>query len=376
MIPLQAETSLDSASDDLAPDACFRAVQTRDTRFDGRFFSGVKTTGVYCRPICPARTPLPHNLEFYPSAAAAEAAGYRACLRCRPETAPGMGAWRGTSNTVNRGLELIEAGALDRGDMESLAQRLGLGQRQIRRLFHQHLGASPSRVAQTHRTLLAKTLIHDSSLSMADIALASGFGSVRRFNETFQALYGRPPTTLRRAGRAQAPSRGLSLSLPWHPPLDWGQLIGDLALRGDRVIGGRWVYDLDRSIDATEGRVIAWHEAGNRLSVEIDIEDLRRLPSILVCIRRVFDLSANPVAIGRHLSLDPALAPLINLRPGLRLPGLWTDHAPPTLSDRLPDAFDHQSVKRLESWRPWRAYGLLHLRHAGLSVSDLAGTQP
>lgn len=375
MSPSYAITSSGPVQSDLDAGACFRAVETRDIRFDGRFFSGVKTTGIYCRPICPARTPLPQNLEYYPSAAAAEAAGYRACLRCRPETAPGMGAWRGTSNTVNRGLELIGAGALDEGDMESLAERLGLGERQLRRLFHKHLGASPSRVAQTHRILLAKTLIHDSSLSMADIALASGFGSVRRFNETFKVLYGRPPSALRRAGRTQSHSRGLILSLPYQPPLDWPQLLHDLTLRGDRVIEGHWIHDLDSSVDGTEGQIVVGHKQDNQLSVQIDIQDLKCLPAILACVRRVFDLSANPVAISRHLSLDPALAPLVNLRQGLRLPGPWLDPRPESLSDRLPDEFDHRMVKLLEPWRPWRAYGLLHLKHAGLCVFDLPGAR-
>src|SRR4051794_7799276 len=140
---------------DLEHDACYRAVKLRDARFDGRFFTAVKTTGIYCRPVCPARTPRSENVRFFPSAAAAQEAGFRPCLRCRPETAPDMGAWRGTSNTVSRALSLIELGALDQGDLESLADRLGVGDRQLRRLFRQHLGASPVAVAQTRRILLA-----------------------------------------------------------------------------------------------------------------------------------------------------------------------------------------------------------------------------
>src|SRR5471032_1279342 len=180
-------------------DACYRAVETRDARFDGRFFTAVKTTGIYCRPVCPARTPLSKNVTFYPTAAAAQEAGYRPCLRCRPETAPDMGAWRGTSNTVSRALALIELGALDEGNVEALANRLGGGERQLRRLFRQHLGASPVAVAQTRRVLLAKQLIHETRLPMTEIAFAAGFGSVRRFNETFQALFARPPADLRRS---------------------------------------------------------------------------------------------------------------------------------------------------------------------------------
>jgi methylphosphotriester-DNA--protein-cysteine methyltransferase len=183
---------------DLDPDVCYRAIQTRDARFDGRLFVAVKTTGIYCRPVCPARTPLRQNVGFHATAASAEEAGYRACLRCRPETSPQLGAWNGASNTVSRALALIEAGALDEGDVETLAERVGVGGRQLRRLFLQHLGATPVGVAQTRRVLLAKQLIHETDLPMAEVALAAGFGSVRRFNETFQQLYDRPPAALRR----------------------------------------------------------------------------------------------------------------------------------------------------------------------------------
>jgi len=146
---------------DLDHDACYRAVKLRDARFDGRFFTAVKTTGIYCRPICPARTPQSRNVTFFPTAAAAQEAGFRPCLRCRPETAPDMPAWRGTSTSVARGLALIELGALDGGNVDQLAERLGMGERQMRRLFRQHLGASPIAVAQTRRILLAKQLIHE-----------------------------------------------------------------------------------------------------------------------------------------------------------------------------------------------------------------------
>ncbi|MET0790819.1 MAG: Ada metal-binding domain-containing protein, partial [Polyangiaceae bacterium] len=146
---------------DLEHDACYRVIKQRDARFDGRFFTAVRTTGIYCRPVCPARTPRSQNVIFYPTAAAAQEAGFRPCLRCRPETAPDMGAWRGTSNTVSRALGLIELGALDEGNVNALADRLGLGERQLRRLFREHLGASPIGVAQTRRVLLAKQLIHE-----------------------------------------------------------------------------------------------------------------------------------------------------------------------------------------------------------------------
>src|SRR6516225_7125235 len=184
---------------ELDHDACYRALSTRDARFDGRFFAAVHTTGIYCRPICPARTPKRENVRFYPTASAAQAAGFRPCLRCRPESSPDLAAWRGTSNTVSRALALIAEGALDDEAVDGLAGRLGVGERQLRRLFKQHLGASPLAVAQTRRVLFAKQLIVETAMPMAEIALASGFGSIRRFNATFQALYQRPPRELRRA---------------------------------------------------------------------------------------------------------------------------------------------------------------------------------
>ena len=182
---------------DLDVDACYRAFRTRDSRFDGRLFGGVRTTRIYCRPICPAPMPKRENMTFYATAAAAQEAGFRPCLRCRPETAPEFAAWRGTSNTVSRALALIDRGALDEGGIDCLAERLGVGERQLRRLFRQHLGASPVSVAQTRRVLLAKQLIHETRLPMAEVALASGFGSIRRFNEIFQRLFDRPPGALR-----------------------------------------------------------------------------------------------------------------------------------------------------------------------------------
>ncbi len=351
----------------LDQEACYRAVLTRDARFDGRFFTCVKTTGIYCRPVCPARTPKRENMLFVASAAAAEEAGFRACLRCRPETAPDMGAWRGTSNTVSGGLSLIEAGALDDGNVESLAGRLGVGERQLRRLFRQHLGAAPVSVAQTRRVLLAKALIHQTGLSMAEVALASGFGSVRRFNETFQALYGRPPSALRR--QAGKPGDGaIGLSLPYRPPYDWTAMIAQLAARGDAVEAGAWSRLLIPATDGADGRVSVRPGEVGRLAVAVAVGDLRALPGVLARVRRVFDLSADPEAIARDLSADPALAPLLAARPGLRLAGHWIDAGHEAPNDRL-DA--PELAARAEGWRPWRAYGLAHLRAAGIDPATL-----
>ena len=191
-----------------------RARLARDSRFDGQFYVGVKTTGIYCRPICPANSPKSQNIAFYPSAAAASEAGFRPCLRCRPESAPGTPAWSGTSTTVRRGLRLISRGALDEGNIEKLAERLGVTSRHLRRLFSQHLGASPLAVAHTQRLHFAKQLISETSLPMSHISTAAGYGSVRRFNDTFRKTYGKTPRDLRCSGdRVDPIGRNATLSV-------------------------------------------------------------------------------------------------------------------------------------------------------------------
>ncbi len=175
---------------DMDDDACYRAIETRDHRFDGRLFVAVTTTRVYCRPFCPAPTPKRANVRLFPTAAAAQEAGFRPCLRCRPETSPDLAFWRGSSNTVSRALGLIEAGALDEAGVEALAERLELGERQLRRLFRQHLGASPISIAQTRRILLAKQLIQDTRLPMTEVAAAAGFGSIRQLTRSFSSSTG------------------------------------------------------------------------------------------------------------------------------------------------------------------------------------------
>jgi AraC family transcriptional regulator, regulatory protein of adaptative response / DNA-3-methyladenine glycosylase II len=311
----------------LDPDVCYRALSTRDARFDGRLFVGVKTTGIYCRPICPARTPRRENVLFFPSAAGAQEAGFRPCLRCRPESSPDCGAWRGSSNTVARALRLIEAGALDEADVEGLAERVGVGERQLRRLFKTHLGASPVAVAQTRRVLLAKQLIHETRLSMADVGLAAGFSSVRRFNETFQTLYDRPPAALRRAGGPPSASAGeeVRLTLPYRPPYDWDGLIGFLALRAIEGVESVRPDRYARSIflDGEFGLLAVSPAPKERLTVSIRFPRLSALPAILARVRRIFDLSADPQAIGAHLALDRDLAWRVAARPGLRVPGAW-----------------------------------------------------
>lgn len=310
---------------DLPPhDVCYRALATRDSRFDGRLFVGVKTTGIYCRPICPARTPKRENVTFWPSAAAAQEAGFRPCLRCRPEISPDAAAWRGTSNTVSRALALIAEGALD-GDEASLAtlcERLGVGERQLRRLFDKHLGAPPIAVAQTRRILFAKQLIQDTRLSMAAVAEAAGFGSIRRFNAAFHTLYRRSPSQLRH--RSRADSGAVVLRLGYRAPYDWDAILAFLAARAiagvECVEDGRYARTIE--IDGTFGSVTVEPDK-NHLRATIRFPRVTALLAIVARLRRLFDLDADIGAIGAHLSGDRALAPLIARRPGLRTPGAW-----------------------------------------------------
>ncbi|MDQ8730188.1 Ada metal-binding domain-containing protein [Bradyrhizobium sp. LHD-71] len=384
-------------------DACYRAVSSRDARFDGRIFTGVKTTGIYCRPICPARTPKRENVVFFATAAAAQEAGFRSCLRCRPECSPQLAIWRGTSNTVSRALALIAEGALDGDDasVERLAARLGMGERQLRRLFHQHLGASPVTVAQTNRVLFAKRLIAETDMPLAHVALASGFGSVRRFNALFQKLYRRPPGKFRRAqsdrsnADAAANDSALVLSLPFAPPYDWDAMLDALAGRPDAeacaIENGIWRRRI--SLDGANGTVeVGMSNAPQgALRATIRFPAVAALPAIVRRIRRVFDLSADPIIIGKQLADDPLLAPLVRKRPGLRVPGTWDDAARDDEEGLASyDAFDptsrplHAAVSRLtgcgtispdalrnraEQWRPWRAYAAAHLLAAAGSIT-------
>ena len=296
----------DSRQDDRAPtggldldhEACYRALSVRDARFDGRLFTGVKTTGIYCRPVCPARTPRSENVVFFPTAAAAHEAGFRPCLRCRPETSPDLGAWRGASNTVSRALALVEMGALDEASVDDLASRVGVGERQLRRLFQQHLGASPIAVAQSRRVLLAKQLIHETRLPMTEIAMAAGFGSLRRFNDTFLTLFSRPPTALRRAGGSEVsagPRGEISLLLRYRPPYDWPAMLGFLRVRAITGVESveDEVYRRTIGMNGEQGTVTVQPAAGNALLASIRFPRLSALPQIIARLRRVFDLAAD-----------------------------------------------------------------------------------
>jgi AraC family transcriptional regulator of adaptative response / DNA-3-methyladenine glycosylase II len=312
---------------ELDRDACYRALKTRDARFDGRFYTAVRTTGIFCRPICPARTPKIENCLFLPSAAAAHQMGFRPCLRCRPEVAPGVAVWRGSANTVSRALHLIAEGAMDEAGVEALADRLGVGARHLRRLFDQHVGATPVSVAQTHRILFAKNLINETALSMTEVALASGFGSVRRFNAVMQATYGRPPSALRRSAKAaSSETAGVTLKLPFSPPYDWPAIRDFLALRAIPGIEQvepdlyRRSFALDRARGVVEVRPAPGQ---NHLLATIRTRDVGVLASVVARLRRLFDLDADIAAIDAHLASDARLTPLVRARPGVRVPGAW-----------------------------------------------------
>ena len=307
---------------------CDRARRARDARFDGRFFIAVTSTGIYCRPICPAPAPLDKHVRYYPSAAAAAEAGFRPCLRCRPEASPGTPAWRGTSSIVGRALRLIGEGAIADGGVEPLAARLGVGSRHLHRLFVQHLGAPPIVVAQTARLEMAKRLIDETGLPMTTIAHTAGFGSIRRFNDAFQRAYRRPPTSLRRSLPLPAPGVGspFRLRLAYRPPYDWPAMLEFLRARavpGVEHVDG----DTYRRTIAWKGSVgtlaVAHRPAARALDVLTDLPDPTSLPHIVGRVRVMFDLGADPHVIAETLRRDTGLCPVLLRHPGLRLPGAW-----------------------------------------------------
>ena len=304
-----------------------RARLSRDARFDGQFFVGVKTTGIYCRPICPANAPKKENVSFYPSAAAACEAGFRPCLRCRPECAPGTPAWSGTSTTVRRGLRLIADGALDDGSIEQLAERLGVTSRHLRRLFTRHLGASPLAIAHTQRLHFAKRLIDQTDLPMSEISVAAGYGSVRRFNDAFRNTYSRTPRELRSRRREQATVAGpLSVRLPWRAPFDWPAITDFLA--------GRATPGVEQVLDGCYLRTVAVQDEAGVIeccpdddggSVRLTVHGIgtQNLFLLVQKVREIFDLDAPVADIRDVLQADPQLRRVLRSAPGIRVPGAW-----------------------------------------------------
>jgi len=322
--------------------ACWQGLKARDARFDGCFFVGVTSTGIYCRPICPARTPRRENCRFFASAAAAERQGFRPCLRCRPELAPGHGSVDATARLARAAAEAIEEGALDRGGLPALARRLGVTDRHLRRVFDAQFGVSPIGWAQTHRLLLAKRLLTDTALPVTEVAMAAGFGSLRRFNDAFARRYRRAPGALRReaagVARPADAGRGLPFRLAYRPPLDWPALAGFLARRaidgvesvvlpGGREVPAGPVYRrvLRLPVPGRPDR-LGWIEvAGPRaagagramLSLRVDPALVGAVPAVLARVRRALDLGCRPDAVAA------ALGPLAAGHEGLRLPGAF-----------------------------------------------------
>lgn len=305
-----------------------RAREARDPRFDGKFFVGILSTKIYCRPSCPVPTVPDKNVRYFETAAAAVEAGFRPCLRCRPECAPGTPAWSGTPATVSRALRLIAESDLGSGGIERLAERLGIGSRHLRRLFLTHVGATPSAVAHTRRLQFAKKLIDETSLPMTQVALASGFASVRRFNAAIRATYNRTPTQIRNLARAgaQQGENEYMFRLRFRPPYDWHGMLAYLAAHsapGVEAFDGA-TYRRTIAIGGAFGWFeVTFDEKNHSVNARVHFPDPRSLFLIVERIREIFDLNADWMAIAPVLESDAALADLIEHAPGLRVPGCW-----------------------------------------------------
>lgn len=308
-----------------APEICRRARLARDPRFDGRFYVGVLTTGIYCRPVCPARPPAEDNVRYFATAATAQDAGYRPCLRCRPEAARRLPEWTLGSATVIRALRLIDAGYLDGRTVSDLAAELAVSQRHLDRLFREQLGTTPKSLGRVRRVQLAKRLIDQSRLPLAELAMRAGYGSVRRFNDEIRSTFGRPPRALRRGGAASAQEspESISLHLPVREPYDAQWVFSFLAARslpGLEEVDG---LEYRRRLSGTEGcwLKVRWQDAG--LCLEVPRSFGGNLAGLLQRVRRIFDLDADPEAITAALGAEPRLEDVVREHPGLRVPGAW-----------------------------------------------------
>jgi AraC family transcriptional regulator of adaptative response / DNA-3-methyladenine glycosylase II len=313
----------------LDQEALNRARVSRDPRFDGKFYIAVTSTGIYCRPICPSRYAKRSNVRFFGTPAAAEAAGFRPCLRCRPEAAPGTPAWLGTAAVVRRALRLIHEGALDEDSVEALAGRLGIGARHLLRLFGRHVGASPIAVAQTRRLHFAVCLLAETNLPITQIAMAAGFGSSRRFNDAFRHTYGRAPRELRRAGRrsgATVSAEEVVLRLAYRPPYDWTHMRDFLATRAIAGVEQVDARGYARTVACEGGHALIRISAvpgEDALELRVTGAPAAALMQLASVARRVFDLAADPARVAMELATDPLIGPLLRARPGLRIPGAW-----------------------------------------------------
>jgi AraC family transcriptional regulator of adaptative response / DNA-3-methyladenine glycosylase II len=310
----------------LETDSCYRALSARDRRFDGLFFVGVSTTGIYCRPVCTAKTPRQERCAFYRTAAEAERAGFRACLLCRPELAPGSAPVDSVPRLVAAAVSRIEGGFLNESSIEELAAELGVTDRHLRRAMETELGVSPVELAQSRRLALAKQLLQDTALPLAEVAFASGFQSVRRFNALFQSRFGRAPSSLRRESDEAEASRSLVLRLDYRPPLDWEQLLR--FLRGRAIPGVEHVGDSEYRrtvrLGGTRGWLTVRHD-GKRpaLLAEVSLSLAGVLMPVAARLRTLFDLDAQPTVIAECLGRDPLLAKQVQAHPGLRVLGAF-----------------------------------------------------
>lgn len=304
----------------LSPEQCKQARLARDARFDGQFFVAVKTTGIFCRPICPAVAPKEKNVTYYANAARAAKDGYRPCLRCRPDSAPGSWAWRGAETTFQRAVSLIENGALQESNLVELSDRLGITDRYLRQLFDQHLGMSPKQYAQYQQLMFAKQLLHNSALPISEIALASGFQSIRRFNDAFKKHLQLTPSDVRKQA-LKNPSNQLTLA--FRAPLNWPHLLAFYERRmanGIEVIEGE---GYGRSFELSNAR--GWFKVTPRnettLTLDFEIDNVTALKKLVNEVRRMLDLDADIHTIETHLSATPIAE---KLEPGLRIPGVWS----------------------------------------------------
>lgn len=306
----------------LNPEICQKARLSRDPRFDGKFFTAVKTTKIYCRTICPATAPREENVLYFPTAVEAANAGYRPCLRCRPDSAPGSPAWKGVNTTLERAIRLIGEGVLQHSSLPFLANRLGVSDRYLRQLFKKHIGISPKAYALYQQCLFAKQLLHQTKLPITQIALASGFNSIRRFNDCFQSQLGLTPSRVRKAGETK--SNTLRLQLYYRPPYDWLSMHSFFMARAiphlewcDGQCYGR-VFEWSGCV----GRFTAQHvERKNRFDVAIELNDVTHLKPIVNNIRRILDLDVDIQAVEQDLQQH--FAGVTSLKRGLRLPGTW-----------------------------------------------------
>ncbi|WP_036318853.1 AlkA N-terminal domain-containing protein [Microbacterium indicum] len=307
-------------------DERYRAVSGRDRRFDGQFVTAVRSTGIYCRPSCPARTPFEKNVTFYETSAAAHEAGFRACKRCLPEAAPGSPQWDVRGDVAARAMRLIGDGVVEREGVSGLARRVGYSERQLGRVLAAELGAGPLALARAHRAHTARSLLVETDLPASDVAFGAGFASVRQFNDTVREVFGLTPTELR-ARRRGAPAAGaISLELPFREPFDADGVFAWFAPRAVAGVEETAERSYARTLRMAHGAAWFRVDFDGHLTLTAHLEDLRDLGPLVARVRRLFDLDADPVAIDAALAAHPELEPLVLATPGIRVPGASDPH--------------------------------------------------